>query len=202
MDALLIEKWVENNGDYTHRIDYNLNEKSIVFDVGGYKGDWSELISDMYDCNIFIFEPIKNFYNDIVHRFKGNPKIKVFNYGLAAVTKMETFNYGTDETSSHRAFANSKKVLCKVKCIGDIINELNIKNIDLIKINIEGEEYPLLKYIINKNIHQLLDNIQIQFHDWINQASNKRNWIRKNLLITHELTYDYRFIWENWKRRK
>lgn len=46
-----------------------------------------------------------------------------------------------------------------------------------------------------------IGNLQIQFHNFVDNAEEKREVIRKQLSLTHELTYDYYFIWENWELR-
>src|SRR4030042_9327 len=71
------------DGDNPFRLNYPLNENSIVFDIGGYKGDFTQNVWNKYKCNIYVFEPIKSFYEDIVNRFKNNPKVKVFNFGFS-----------------------------------------------------------------------------------------------------------------------
>jgi hypothetical protein len=43
-DEISLKKWFEDNGDNTHRINYNLNQDSIVCDLGGYIGEWSDKI--------------------------------------------------------------------------------------------------------------------------------------------------------------
>ena len=68
-------------------------------------------------------------------------------------------------------------------------------------ISIEGGEYDLVKYIIDNNWMNRIDDLQIQFHSFVDDSINKRNEIRKSLSKTHELTYDYEFVWENWKRK-
>ena len=50
--------WVRDNGDHTLRLDYDLNEDSIVFDVGGYRGDFTSAIFNKYNCNVYVFEPV------------------------------------------------------------------------------------------------------------------------------------------------
>lgn len=42
MNGKALQRWRKENGDYTHRVNYDLNEDSIVFDVGGYKGEWAQ----------------------------------------------------------------------------------------------------------------------------------------------------------------
>lgn len=37
--------WKKNKGYQTHRLDYDLDEDSLVFDAGGYEGQWT---SDKY----------------------------------------------------------------------------------------------------------------------------------------------------------
>ena len=48
-DKESLEKWFSDEGDKTHRLNYNLNEGSFVIDLGGYIGEWSEQIYDKYN---------------------------------------------------------------------------------------------------------------------------------------------------------
>lgn len=78
-----IDIWFWINGDKTLRLNYPINEKSIVFDLGGYKGVWASNIFNKYGAEIWIFEPVQKFYNDIRIKFFNNDKIKLFNIGLS-----------------------------------------------------------------------------------------------------------------------
>jgi len=40
-------------------VNYDLNNDSIVFDLGGYEGQWASNIFSMYYCYVHIFEPVK-----------------------------------------------------------------------------------------------------------------------------------------------
>jgi hypothetical protein len=71
------------NQDNTLRYNYDIDTNSLVFDVGGYKGEWAENIFNKYKCSIFIFELVKSFYDEICLKFANNDKIKVFNFGLS-----------------------------------------------------------------------------------------------------------------------
>src|SRR5438477_4586077 len=42
--------WREINGDRTLRLSYDLSENDVVFDVGGYEGQWASDIYAMYGC--------------------------------------------------------------------------------------------------------------------------------------------------------
>ena len=74
--------WFEINGDLTLRLDYELNENSIIFDIGGYKGDFARDIFCKYSCFIYIFEPIKEYHDIIINKFKNNKKVKVYPFAL------------------------------------------------------------------------------------------------------------------------
>ena len=60
-----VAKWFSDNGDQTLRVNYQLSENSNVIDLGGYEGKWSKKIQDIYGCNVHIFEPIPEFYENI-----------------------------------------------------------------------------------------------------------------------------------------
>jgi len=57
-----IHMWHNIDGDRTLRLNYDmLDEKSIVLDIGGYKGDWASSIFSKYCCTIHVFEPVSYF---------------------------------------------------------------------------------------------------------------------------------------------
>lgn len=191
-------RWNDVRGDDTHRLNYPLNENSIVFDVGGYEGWFADKISNKYNSNIYVFEPVAEFYEKIKNRFNGNEKIKVFNFGLGAKTESIEMSLDTDG-SSHISNESLKKEIVQIKSIVEFLSENNLNNIDLMKLNIEAAEFDLLDNIIKESKASCFKNIQVQFHTFIPDCVERRNEIRKHLSETHQTTYDYEFIWENWK---
>lgn len=193
-----VKPWFKNDGDKTLRLNYDLDDNSTVFDLGGYKGQWSSDIYSKYCCNIHIFEPVEEYANYIMERFSQNKKIHVYNFGLADRTYESTI-YMNDDGSS--MFKQSKQEN-NIKLISAIefLDKHNINHIDLMKINIEGGEYDLLKHLIEKNYINRIENIQVQFHDIFPEAEERMNSIQKQLEKTHCITYQYPFVWENWKK--
>ena len=45
-------------------------------------------------------------------------------------------------------------------------------------------------------------NIQIQFHNFVEQAKNRREEIRSQLENTHIEAWNYTFVWESWVRKE
>lgn len=200
IQAIRCEPWFADNGDSTHRLNYDLSKDSIVFDLGGYEGQWASDIYGMYNCDIYVFEPYLPFAEKIKFRFKNNQKFKVFEFGLGAKTEKVGFaNLDNSSSMINSAAINSLETVSIVS-VSEFLNENNINNVDLIKINIEGAEYELLESIIKNGQIQIFQNLQIQFHDFLfPNAKDRMQKIQEALGKTHNLTYYYEFVWENWK---
>lgn len=192
-----LRNWFATRGDVTLRLDYNLNKNSVVFDLGGYMGQWSKQIFDRYNCNIFVFEPIQQFYNQIKNNVV-NEKINAYHIGLSNRTYDETIYIANDGSSIYQKNNNPENI--KMVDVCEFIDENNIQKIDLIKINVEGEEYNILETLISNDKIKDIDNIQVQFHDFLPEFVGRRDKIREELSKTHKETYCYEFVWENWKK--
>jgi Methyltransferase FkbM domain len=87
--------------------------------------------------------------------------------------------------------------------ISSFVSEEGITRIDLIKINIEGGEYHLLPRMIETGVIKMCEHLQIQFHEFGpagDEPHRARRRIQERLRESHELSYDYPFVWEGWKR--
>ena len=71
----------------------------------------------------------------------------------------------------------------------------------LMKMNIEGCEYQLLKHIIESDLIKNIKYLQVQFHliDNVDTDSLYKE-ISDSLTKTHSLEWRYPFVWESWKR--
>jgi FkbM family methyltransferase len=197
---LIVNDWFRSNGDKTYRLDYPLYEESIVFDIGAYRGNWTYDIYERYHCNIFLFEPVKIFYEGLLERFSKESKIKIFNYGMAGNCRYDNISVHDDASSVVWGTGiNSSQI--ELKSFDAILNELRITNIDLIKINIEGLEYELLEDIIDKNLLNITKFYQIQFHNFMDSCETRRNKIRRALSENFLNSYDFDFVWEGWTRK-
>ena len=199
LQAARVEKWFKVNGDDTLRVNYPLNSNSVVFDVGGYKGEWANKIFNKYKCNIWIFEPVENFYNNIKVIFNNNTKVNVFQFGLSNVNQKSFINILDDKSSLFND--SEQKELIEIKSISEFIESNKIQRIDLLKLNIEGGEYDLIEELIDTNWIININDIQVQFHDFVPNATKRLIKLREKLEITHYLTYEYEFVWENWRKR-
>jgi FkbM family methyltransferase len=179
---------------------FSVSENPIIFDVGGYRGDWTEVALKNYpNATIYVFEPVKEFFNGIVSRFEKNKQIKVFNFGLSDENRIENISFEQDSSS---CFRGNKTLEIELKNIVDFLMENNIFKVDLIKINIEGEEFRLLKGLIQKPEITIFDNFLIQFHSFVEDSFAKREKIQKELSVFFKCKFNYDFVFEGWEKKE
>jgi FkbM family methyltransferase len=188
-------------GDWL-RYEYNLNENSIVIDLGCYVGEFTKIMEDKFNCYIYSFEPIKLFHDVCVDKFKNNTKIKVYKAGLSNENKKVDFTIG-GEASSMFSDENKPEIDVDLIKIDDFLEQEKIQKVNVLKMNIEGGEYDLLEYMIKNQLTEKFENIQVQFHENVFEGwEEKYNFIINNLTKTHHLTYKFEFKFENWEINK
>jgi len=169
--------WKKNKREFL-RYQYNLNENSIVFDLGGYEGEWARGIYARYSCNIFIFEPVREYAKNLINNFAPNKKISVYNFGLSSATCDADIFINNNSSSTYIRQKHGEKI--KLIKASEFIKENGITKIDLMKINIEGGEYDLLEHLIESGEIKKIKNIQVQFHDFVPNAKERMKNIQKN----------------------
>ena len=194
-----VARWFKDKGDETLRLSYPLTQESIVFDVGGYHGDFAADLNKRYGCNIYIYEPVPEFYRSCVNRFQDNKKITCFNYGLSSGNDWLDIGLAENASSFSSPHATGETQKVQIRSIVECIKELEINKIDLLKINIEGGEFDVIPAIIESGDIGKIQFLQVQFHDFVNDAKSRRTNIRNQLANTHAEMWNYEFVWESWK---
>lgn len=193
-----INRYFSDNADYTYRLNYPLDSDSLVIDLGGYLGNYAFQLYQKYNCNIYVFEPIKSFYDQIFNKFLNINKVKVFNFGLGPVDEEIEISVNGDASSIFENGGNKEKI--NIKNVNNFFTDYQIKKVNLLKVNIEGAEYDLLEDMISNNLHVLCDDMQIQFHPQFDPY-NRREKIQNIFSKTHYLTYNYEYVFENWRKK-
>ena len=197
------DRWRADKGDDIKVIDYPLDENSQVIELGGFHGLWTKRISSKFNCNVLVIEAIPDFYNKMVEEFdyylKDNRhKIKTENFGISTIEKEVTFAVDGDATSSY--LNSSNKVTVKCLPLEHFLDKHNIERIDLIQINVEGEEYPLLENWIESGLINKIKFLQVQYHKFGEDYESKRTNIQEGLKkLGFTLRYEYPFVWESWE---
>jgi len=192
-----VRRWLKDGLESKLRYEYDLCPEDTVLDLGGFEGSWSAEIMARYGCRIHVFEPVLDYYQAIYERFARNSLVQAHPYGLADATGKTSFGMQGDATGMWKG--SEEVVEVELKDVADFLEEFNIAKVALCKINIEGAEYDLLERMLDAGLINCFRNLQIQFHSFVPGATERMEAIHRRLLHTHELTYQYRFVWENWR---
>lgn len=193
---LEVKRWFRDDGDSTMRLDYPLSPDSVVWDLGGYHGDFAAQINQRYRCRVFVFEPVPAFHAQCVARFAGNDKIQCLKTGLS--DKAGQFDISDSADASSFVRGNGVGQKAELRPVTEMFHELGLNRVDLLKINIEGGEYEVIPALIDAGLIDRVRYIQVQFHNFIPGAIAKRNAIRTALTKTHVEMWNYPFVWESW----
>ena len=149
--------------------------KYLIFDVGGNEGQYSTAIYNNFDKGTVLvhsFEPSKKNYELLKENTKEFSNIKLNNFGLSDEPTSATL-YSSDANSGLSSLykrdlsqfsieMNSSETVV-LDTIDNYCSKNSIKEIDLLKMDIEGNEMNALKgakKILNK---KKINSIQIEF---------------------------------------
>lgn len=178
------KQWWADDAEHL-RYEYDLSRDDLVIDIGAYRGEWAEQIHERYGCKLILIEPTPSIlgceYGQVINKAASTHDGKLRFGGAYYYTSEHE-----DPTHEYECFD-----------INSLLEKHN--DIALVKINIEGAEYELLKHIIDAGLHRRIKNLQVQFH----QIEGKpfKEWheqIQTELSKTHHLTFFYPFVWESW----
>lgn len=174
--------------------DYQLNHLSVIFDVGGYTGDFAEMIRTKYGCGIHIFEPVSEHFKRIVERFKHDPMYWPYDIALGSSDREGHIFLNTNSSSMFIGSGTTESV--KVRDIAKFIGAFKFFHIDLLKLNCEGSEYEILDRIYDMKWIENVKQIVVQFHGIGKDI--KQSDYEDRLSLTHECKYrdDH---WQWWK---
>lgn len=183
--------------------DIELKPNSIIFDVGGYEGNFTNrLLLKNRKSFFYIFEPIYKFYKSLNKKFENVDNVLVFPFGLYDEDKTVPLQFNFDRTShSGELDIDSQYELSNLKSISNFIIEKKFEQIDLLKLNVEGAEYEILDNLISTNLIGTVKTLLIQFH--LNQSTDysKYKILKKKILKTHDCEFKSIFVWEKFTLR-
>lgn len=130
----------------------------IVLDIGANIGITTIWIKEKYpDAKVYAFEPMAENFRLLQKNTEGLSNVHVFPFGLGATT-MHADVYGNEDQNNHGAFsiysrnkgldnlANNSKLAqqIEIRKASEVLTDLGIDNIDILKIDTEGAEYDII----------------------------------------------------------
>ncbi|HVU02797.1 MAG TPA: FkbM family methyltransferase [Polyangiaceae bacterium] len=183
--------------------DAPLGPDGVVFDVGGYTGEWAGRIVELHDPRVFVFEPNPACFAALDERFRDRKKVRCLRYGLHdsdATLPLGQEGWGSS-IFPEGVRENAPRATVSVRDAARVFEEIAPGGVDLLKLNIEGAEYEVLDRLLETGWMTNVRILLVQFHEWRAGAYGRRRAIRRRLAKTHSLEWDYPFIWEKWVRR-
>lgn len=201
-----VDQWFKDGGDQKFRIDHYKDElvgQKLIVEVGACDGVFTRKLALAFpDALIIAFEPIKMLAEVAAARLKMYENVSIYSVGLSVNGGTKAM---TEEGPASRITSNpfGRDQSVDTWSVGFFFDTLTNKNycIDLLVLNIEGAEYDILDRILAMQLQRRVNNFQIQFHDYIDNASERMENIQNKLSETHELTYQYPFCFENWRKK-
>lgn len=161
------EMFVENKYDC-----YNIENLDVVIDIGANAGLFTKLCLMKNVKQIFSVEPNKKSLLNLKHITKYDKNVTVIEKAVSDTNKISRF-YTSNDNSTISCF--NKELLQRqhsniteydVECltVKDLINEYNLEKISLLKMDVEGSEYSIIKSL-TKDIFNKIDSFLIEFHE-------------------------------------
>jgi FkbM family methyltransferase len=140
-----------SNGEKTVLEKLSKLNPKVIIDGGANTGCYSLLVSKlMPTTSIFSFEPVKSTFEDLEKTVNGCENITLINKGLYKDKCSKEINIYPSNTHSslfdikRSSDENSNKQTISLIKGDDFLNEQQINEVDLLKIDVEGAEYDAL----------------------------------------------------------
>lgn len=173
--------------NYVNNLEFILKSSKInndnkiysFLDIGASKGDWVEKVYNFFHLKkvkLFLVEPDINNYKFLKNKFSNFSNLKIFKLAASDVSKKIRSFYISNKPRENSSFYQKKDFtnINKITCItiDDLIKQNDIKNIFMIKIDAEGEDFRVLKGSYNILKKSKVEIVQFEYnHLWINNKN-------------------------------
>lgn len=174
-----------------------------LIDVGSNRGQSIDFFVKNFNVKKTIgFEPNKKLFNSLTKKYKNHQNIKIFNLGVSSKSDNMIFHENVlDETSTFEninqssKYANRKARILGIKteelfkekyhveCVtlNQFLSKNKIIKVDILKVDVEGHEYEVLKGLFSIGMVSKINFIQLESHN-DDMYANKNKEIHEILL--------------------
>jgi FkbM family methyltransferase len=156
-------------------ISNSVQKESIVYSVGiGQDISFDLSLMSKYNCTIYGFDPTPRVVEWLAQQ-QISTSFRFYPIGLSDIDGQLTFYSPENEQHiSHKAFAenSSKAVVVECQKLSSLMKKFGHEHIDLLKIDIEGFEYPVIDNILEEKIP--IKQLLIEFHHFFPEIGNQK----------------------------
>lgn len=164
---------------------------SMVIDAGAHRCEFAHILASKYGARVIALEPNNTLSADHSHK-----EVRLLRSALADADGQGALFIGDNlEASSiiHEDASDaggSVGVPCEFRSVRSLIAEFNIDRIGLLKLDIEGAEFDVIKSI-DKELAHLIDQITIEFHP---AAPRGKEFLPIDEAISHLKSLDFQMF--------
>jgi FkbM family methyltransferase len=155
-------------------------------------------IAEKYNCEVYLFDPSPTGIETAKNNQKKN--LKFYPIGLAGNDGVINFSTPDDmNEGSYRVPIESSNILqFECKKLSNIMKSNNHYLVELVKLDIEGFEYEVVKDLMNSNLK--INQICLEYHHFFKNISILKTiksilLLRKNgYILHHKIGMDYSFV--------
>jgi FkbM family methyltransferase len=188
---------------YSNALLSHVYENDFIYDIGANRGFYTrKFLEKSTKGKVFAFEPVPVNFSIISKLQSEYRNLYIYPIGLGSEKGSLPMSIGLDDlnaTSSLKNFRSENDIMVTVETLDDIVNESHsVPNI--IKIDVEGFEFEVLKGMSNTVINEKICVIAIEVHfsllekigyqngpklvvDFLKSNNFKVNWIDPSHII-------------------
>lgn len=138
----------------------NVNKAKVVIDIGANVGFFSKMIRSLYPSSkIYAIEPVPAVFDIISKNFITDTNIKLFNFAVFSKRGKQKMFFDKKDSLTSK-ISNKGNFYIDTDTLDNFIKEQNIKNIDILKIDVETFENFVLaeaKQALSRTKYLLLE---------------------------------------------
>lgn len=183
-------------------LQWKLPKNCTIIDVGGFRGRWSLQMAQRYEsATIHLFEPQIWAADVAMTVLRQHSGVHVYHYGLSSRTRSKVVGLvGTDGASSLRSEGPFQE--CEFRNISEVFQELGLMGnvAHVMMVNIEGEEYDLLPYMLKSGITPKA--VMTQFHMYADPNGGRMAEVEEAFeQAGYRIAWDYGVVLRSWVKK-
>lgn len=200
-DKLEYRRFLEDGGD---NLLYELPEfesSLLVLDVGAYHGEWALKIWKKFGSKIHAYEPHPDSFGVLQANLGDLEEVTLFNKGLGHPRGLVELSDDENSSSLYRKRKGAKTFSVEIIDIAKVVADAPESEVGLMKMNVEGAEYDILRRLIDQSLIARIGLIQIQWHHIDSKSPELKKHLTEKLKETHAIEWSYGWTWELWKAK-
>ena len=148
-----------------------IKNNSIVLDLGANRGEFSKTISEKFGCKVYAVEPVPRLF-ELIEETAFVKKVLAAAASKSGILDIYLPEDECATTYNKKRGVNEKSIKVEAFSLGDLMRKFGINKIDLIKMDIEGEEIPILESLEPEELRKI-NQWTIEFHDFLYPEMHK-----------------------------